>query len=139
MSAKVIKSDLESYLNNNISDIAIKWSNTSTYTLNNIGLEQDAVNNLEMFLEPTLIAIGNKKGIYGGSNTYKQKNFFQVNIYITLNIGLGDAMDTADRLIELFKEQTINGVVCEEYEYLPYFEDEQNIVLPVRILTHKYV
>ena len=138
MSLKVIKSSLENYLGNNITDVAIKWSNASVYTLNDVVLTQDQINVLDIYIEPVVVSSTNRKEILGGSNCYKQKNFFMIHTYISLNSGMGDAMDMADRLIALFKEQTISGVVCENYEYMPYFQEGENIVLPVRITTYKY-
>ncbi|MBL0721245.1 MAG: hypothetical protein JJV88_01540 [Sulfurovum sp.] len=134
MSMQKIKVELETYLNNNITDIAIKWSNTSTYSLNSTTLTQDEVNSLNEFLEPFMIAISEDREEMSSSTPFKYKAFFQISIYTRVGTATGKMFATLNRLNKLFKEKNINDVWCERVETLGSFEQGQFLVTPFRIV-----
>jgi hypothetical protein len=76
--------------------------------------------------------------LIGTSAGFKNKMFFQVDIVVKQNVGTGDLFDTADRLMDLFKERTINDVVVEKVELLGGFSSGVKEVLPVRFTVFSW-
>ena len=137
MSLGNIKAELETYLDDNLTNVAIKWSNSDTYTKGGSVLSATEISNLTLFIEPMIIPLSDKKEVISGVVGYKNKVIFQISVYGKKNKGMGSIISNADISKALYKEKTINGVVCESSEYLPYYDFGEWVVLPVSINAFK--
>ena len=133
-----IKASLETFLNDNLTDVAIKWSNTNTYTLNGTALTELQVANLTLFVEPLIIPLSEDKTIFSNENGYKNEAIFQLTTYGKQNKGMGAIISNADTMNLLYREEIINDVVCEKSKYLASFNVDEWVCLPIRIFVHKY-
>jgi len=137
MSFKIIKSTLETYLNDNYSSKAIKWRNTTVYTLDKTVLDDDEISNLTEYINPFLAPVSSTREMSGG-NGIKYKAYFQINIYIKKNIGTGSIYDIVSELENLYREKIISDVVCSEVEADNTLDAGEWIVTPLRVLCHLY-
>ncbi len=138
MSLLNIKQKLESHLNTNITTVAIKWKNTSVYTLNSTNLTQQEIDDLTVYIEPTIIPITSDRELISTANGVNYSTFFQINIYIKSNGGTGNAYVINDALDTLFRDTNINDVICEKVESLTSYELDEWVIFPVRVLAHTW-
>ena len=133
-----LKNDLESYLNENVTETAIKWANTQIYTLDGDTLDDDDVDALEVFIEPTILPIEAKRGIIGGSQPIKKEIFFHINIFVKKDLGTGAGILLVDQLDTLFREKIINLTTTVEVEAGSMYSDENWFIIPVSVLCFRW-
>ena len=138
MSLKLIKSTLEAYLNSNVTTYAIKWNNTSSYTLNSVSLTQAQIDALTFFIEPNIVPITQDREIMSTNKPRKYEVFFQIDIYVKLNTGTGSIYTAIELLDTVFVEEIVSGVVVESSKILGSFESGEFIITPVRFLAYIY-
>lgn len=137
MSILSVKTTLENYLRLNLSNITIKWHNTSVYVKNNIMLTPEEVNALEFFVEPKIIPISDDRELMSTGTPFKTEIFFQIDIYNRLNKGTGDVYEAVATLDSLFRESTIGSVVCDRTTTLSAFESGEYQITAYRV--HAYL
>jgi len=133
MSIKTIKNTLENYLNTNITTTAIKWTNTTAYSLNSTALTQTQISALTNFIEPKVIPIISDRDTIAVSNGIKHLAFFQIDIYAKKNTGTGKLYDIANDLDLLFREKVIGDVTCDNVTVLPQIELDESVSMSVRV------
>ena len=133
MSILTIKSALETHLKTNITDVAIKWNNTSHYTKNNIALTQIEIDALEFFIEPKIIPISDSREMMSTDNPFSTEVFFQIDIYNKVNSGSGDVFNTIESLNTLFRESYVSSVLCDYVDTINTFEADEWVITPHRI------
>jgi len=138
MNISALKSQLEVYLNTNITDIAIKWEDLNIYSLNSTTLDQTQIDALDTFIAPTLILISYKKELLGITDGYLNKAFLQISIYTKTNTGATARLELADRLSSLFRGKVIEDVTIESVELLNKFNVGEFTVLPIRFVAKLY-
>lgn len=134
MSLKNSKAILETYLDSNISNVAIKWNNTSTYVLNGVKLTQAQVDALTFFIAPKIIPISNEREIISGTTPFKTKLFFQIDIYNKIGAGSGKVYSTIETLDSLFREKTISNLICLRTNTINSFDSGDFTITPHRIV-----
>lgn len=137
-SIKDIKADLEAYLNINVTTKAIKWQNTSTFTLNGVVQTTDQINALTIYIAPKIIPIQSPTDLLSSpTNGTNHQVFFQINIYTKKNTGTGQAYSLAKTLDGLFRNRIIDETTCEDVGFLGTFDsdDTEWMILPLRVLA----
>lgn len=135
MSIKVIKSTLETKLNTNMTAIAIKWNDTTSYTLNSVPLTSVQVDNLTNFLAPKIIPISQDREIMSSATPRKFEVFFQVDIFSKVGGGTGNDYDLVEALDAVFFETITSDVVVERSTVLTSFQVDGFLITPVRYLA----
>jgi len=138
MSLQQIKQKLETYLNDNYPTQAIKWPNTDIITLNKTVLTQTQIDNLTDFIEPSIIPVSSGREYFSTVSGIKWECFFQVLLYTRKGTGTGSLYEMAEEIDGLFREKTINDVICDRVDYLPSFELGDWEVLTVSIHAWTY-
>jgi hypothetical protein len=138
MSIKTIKTTLENYLNTNVTTLAIKWNNTSAYTLNGTQLISSKVNALTFFIEPNIIPIAQDRALMSSATPRRFEVFFQIDIYAKLNTGTGAIYTAIELLDAVFVEEIISGVTIESSKTLGSFESGEYLITPVRYLAYTW-
>lgn len=135
--SKVIKTELETVLNTNVTTTAIKWYNTSNYTLNGVELTDQEINDLQVYIAPRIIPIQSPRDLISDPNGVNYEVFFQIDIYFKRGVGTGEAYNMAAVLDTLYRDTNFNGVVCEQVDTLSDFHvsETEFRVLPVRVLA----
>lgn len=131
MSNKTIKATLEQYLYTNITTVTIKAKNTSVYTLNNVPVSS---NNLQLYVEPVLIAIDQPRELISSNQPFNFRSFFQIDIYSKTGNGMGDTYDLLDTFETLFREQKIGNVQCYETSQVNSFQLGEWTVTAFRVV-----
>ena len=138
MSIKTIKNTLENHLNSLYTTQAIKWNNTSAYTLNSVGLTPEQITALTFFVEPKVVPISQDREIFSTTAPRKFEVFFQIDIYNKLNTGTGTAYTAIEVLDAIFVEQIVSGVTVQDSKTLGSFEEGEWLITPVRYLAYIY-
>ena len=136
MSIKTIKSTLEAYLNSNVTTYALKWNNTSSYTLNGVTLDQTQIDALTIFFEPNIVPISQDRELISSTTPRKYEVFFQIDIYAKLNTGTGAIYTAIELLDTVFVEEIVSGVVVEDSKTLGSFESGEFLITPVWYLAY---
>ena len=136
MSINTIKNTMETYLRANLTDVAIKFNNTDYYEKNQVQLIQADIDALTLFVEPSIIPIEDNREVMSDPTPFKTRVFFQVSIYNKIGLGTGYVYTIVETLNTLFREQTINNVVCERVETLGSFTSGDFEVTPHRVVCH---
>ena len=82
MSIKTIKNTLENHLNSLYTTQAIKWNNTSAYTLNSVSLTAAQIDALTFFVEPRIVPISQDRELMSSGTPRKFEVFFQIDIFL---------------------------------------------------------
>ena len=138
MSYKKIRVELETVLRANILDVAIKKYNSGYYTLNGVQLSELEIQALKVFIQPSVIRLGEKREIFGSINPYRYEIFYQVEIYEEVNTGTNNTESISERLSTLFKEEIYNDVVSENIEPMGSFLVGEKLVTPFKITAHYF-
>ena len=138
MSILAIKQELENQLDAAITTIAIKWSNTSVYTLNAVTLAQNEIEALTVYIEPKIIPIQSPRELLSDANGVNYQVFFQIDIWIKKNAGTGNAYTINDALDTLYRDKSFSGVVCEQVDSLTSFELDEWVIFPVRVFARTW-
>ena len=136
MSIKTIKNTLENHLNSLYTTQAIKWNNTSAYTLNSVSLTAAQIDALTFFVEPRIVPISQDRELMSSSTPRKFEVFFQIDIYNKVNTGTGSIYTAIDTLDAIFVEQIVSGVVIEDSKTLGSFTEGEFVITPVRYLAY---
>lgn len=135
MSLLEIKNSLESYINDNITTIAINWHNTKIFTLNGSVLDQSQIDALNTYIVPQLVPISLSRELMSSVNGRKFKAMFQVDIYNRKDRGTGDIYTIADAIDTLLFEKKIDDVTVENADMLAPIESGEWIVSSYRVIA----
>ena len=138
MSIKTIKNTLENHLNSLYTTQAIKWFETTAYTLNSVPLTAAQIDALTLFVEPRIVPITQDTEILSTSDSIKYEVFFQIDIYSKTGTGSGSVYTAIEVLDAIFVKQIISGVTVGDSKTLPSFNEGENLITPVRYLAWIY-
>jgi len=133
MSIKVIKATLEEHIKTNLTNVAIKWNNTNSYTKNGATLGQTEIDALTLFVEPKIIPITSNRELISDTSPYNTIVFFQLDIYNKINTGTGAVFDVIDLVDATLREVMVGTVLCTYTKTIGSFTEGEFEITPHRI------
>jgi len=134
MSFYHIKNTLETYINQNITDVAIAWNNTNAITVNNVSLTDEQKSSLSYYIEPIVVPSSDDREIIGGENGVKYEAYVLIKVVSKINTGTGWVYAMMNRLDGLLREVTIDGCVYEKSVAGGGYAEDEWYIIPYKVL-----
>jgi len=134
MSFYHIKNTLETYINQNITDVAIAWSNTNAITINNVSLTDEEKSALNYYIEPVIVPSSDDREIIGSANGVKYEAYVLIKIYTKMNTGTGMLYQLLNRVDGLLREKVIDMCTYEKSVTSGGYQEDEWFVMPYKVL-----